>query len=300
MALGNAPVSYGVFGLARPDLVTLPTGPEILDAVVSAGYEGVDLGAHGLFGTGEHLVRALADRDLGLCGGWLDFPFVGDDQSFERALVEARHVLDDMALVATASGHLPPLPTIADSGSQVRRRLPGRAPTLDDQAWATFVTRLERVLDEVRARGLTPTFHHHAATHIETPDEIDRLLADTTTDLTFDTGHLLLGGGDPVVDLGRWSGRINHVHLKDVDVPLLTAAIGSDDVVRAVWEKRVFCPLGEGDLDLDGVLGAILAAGLDRGWIVVEQDVVLMSDDDLVRAVGDQVANREVLRRWFP
>ena len=50
--IANAPVSYGVFGLARPDLVTLPTGDALLGLVRDAGYEGIDLGDifDGLFG----------------------------------------------------------------------------------------------------------------------------------------------------------------------------------------------------------------------------------------------------------
>ncbi|NHB85191.1 hypothetical protein G7085_12695 [Tessaracoccus sp. HDW20] len=65
-----------------------------------------------------------------------------------------------------------------------------------------------------------------------------------------------------------------------------------------MWEKRVFVALGEGDLDLDGIVTDIIASGFD-GWLVVEQDVVLMSDADLDRAVADQAANRDTIRRWF-
>ena len=209
-------------------------------------------------------------------------------------------VLDDFALVAAAQDGPGPLPTIADSGDAARKACPGGAPELQltGAAWERFVTRLEKVAAHVRSLGLEPTFHHHAVTYIETPAEIDAFLRDTTMDLTFDTGHLLLGGGDPTADLKRWAGRINHLHLKDVDLGILEAAKGSDDPLRDVWEKRVFVALGEGDLDLDGIVGDIVASGFD-GWLVVEQDIVLMNQADLDRAVADQIANRETLRRWF-
>lgn len=61
--IATAPVSYGVFGLARPD-VTLPTGEALLTFVHDAGYNGVDLGAPGLFGTGGGLVDRLKDVAL--------------------------------------------------------------------------------------------------------------------------------------------------------------------------------------------------------------------------------------------
>lgn len=300
ITIANAPVSYGVFGLAKPELVELPTGDALLDLVQQAGYDGVDLGAHGLFGTGEDLLDNLERRGLGLAGGWVDYPFAGEDAEFEAAFEAAKPVLDDFALVASQqSGHRP-LPTIADAGDAVRKAHPGGTPELQltGERWARFVARVERVAEHARALGLEPTFHHHAVTYIETPSEIDAFLRDTTMDLTFDTGHLLLGGGDPTADLKRWAGRINHLHLKDVDLGILEAAKGSDDPLRDVWEKRVFVALGEGDLDLDGIVGDIVASGFD-GWLVVEQDIVLMNQADLDRAVADQIANREAIRRWF-
>lgn len=301
ITLANAPVSYGVFGLARPDLTPLPSGPELLHIVATSGYAGIDLGAPGLLGVGQELADNLEAYELALCGGWLDFPFAGTDDAFEEALTASLPVLDDFALVAAQQPGQPPRPTLADSGDDVRRAHPGGGPEfeLDADRWARFVARLERVLAEVRDRGLEPTFHHHAATYVETPAEIERLLADTTVDLTLDTGHLVLGGGDPVEAYRRWRGRINHLHLKDVDRAVLLRARGSDDMVRDVWAKRVFVALGQGDLDLETLLDSIVDGGYD-GWLVVEQDVILLHADDVRRAIADQKANRELLRRWFP
>lgn len=300
IGVANAPVSYGVFSLARPDLVQLPSGVELLRLVGEAGYEGIDLGPHGLFGKGRELVSNLQRYGLGLAGGWVDYPFSGSDDEFRAAFDAWRPVLDDFALVASEQTGLAPLPTIADAGDALRKARPGGAPELQltGERWERFVQRVELVAEHVRSLGLEPTFHHHAVTYVETPAEIDAFLRDTTIDLTFDTGHLLLGGGNPITDLSRWADRINHVHLKDADLRILREAQGSDDPVRDVWEKRVFVALGEGDLDVDGILDTLVAGGFD-GWLVVEQDVVLLEQDDVSRAIADQAANREVLRRWF-
>ena len=72
ITVANAPVSYGVFDLARPELVPLPGGGELLDAVAAAGYDAIDLGPRGLLGTGQALAGALAERGLLLCGAWID------------------------------------------------------------------------------------------------------------------------------------------------------------------------------------------------------------------------------------
>ena len=296
----NAPVSYGVFALARPDLVPLPDGERLLELVSAAGYDGIDLGPHGYFGKGQSLVDNLAANGLTLCGGWIDLPFTGTDKAFDAAYRAMLPVLDDFALAATQQTGASPKPTIADSGSPERTAHPGGSVELelDSDAWAVFVARLDRVQQEVQRRGLEPTFHHHASTYIETPREIERLLTDTTIDLTLDSGHLLIGGGDPLTGLRQWRSRINHIHLKDARISVLAQAAGSANLVRDLWEKRMFVPLGDGDLDIAAFMAELLGSGYDQ-WLVVEQDVVLLNAPDVERAIGDQVANRVALREWL-
>ena len=209
ITVANAPVSYGVFDLARPERVPLPAGGELLDAVAAAGYDAVDLGPRGLFGTGRALADALAGRGLLLCGAWIDLPLTGDDAGFDAALARALPVLEDLALLARAQDGPPPRPTLADAGDEARRARPGGGPGLeaDGRAWAALVEHLECVCALARGLGLEPTFHHHAATYVETPAEIDRLLGDTSVGLTLDSGHLLLAGGDPLEGLDRWRDR---------------------------------------------------------------------------------------------
>jgi len=298
--IANAPVSYGVFGLSRPDLVPLPDGEQLAAWVAEAGYEGIDLGPIGLFGNRDNLPRLLERHGLALAGGWVDLPFAGDDAAFEQAVEELRTALDLFAAAAAIAADRPPKPTIADSGSDERSARPGGAAELelDAETWRRFAARVQRVADLTRDAGLEPTFHHHASTYVETPREIERLLSDTDIDLTFDTGHLLIGGGDPVTDFPRWRERINHVHLKDADRSVLRAAEGSADPMHEIWERRVFVGLGDGDLEVDRIVDSIVESDYD-GWLVVEQDVILQDAADVERARADQVANRDRLRRWF-
>ena len=301
ITVANAPVSYGVFDLARPELVPPPGGGELLDAVAAAGYDAVDLGPRGLFGTGRALADALAEHGLLLCGAWIDLPLTGGDAEFDAALARALPVLEDLALLASIQDGPPPRPTLADAGDESRRARPGGGPGLeaDGRAWAALVEHLECVCALARGLGLEPTFHHHAATYVETPAEIDRLLRDTSVGLTLDSGHLLLAGGDPLEGFDRWRGRINHIHLKDVDTSVLPRAGRGPDALRRLWEDRAFTALGDGDLDVAGLMDRIVAGGYD-GYLVVEQDVVLLERGDVERAGADQVRNRETLRRWIP
>ena len=141
-----------------------------------------------------------------------------------------------------------------------------------------------------RERGYVPTFHHETGTHVEAPWEIERVLEDTSIGLCLDTGHLLLGGGDPVRAIREWRGRINHFHLKDARRQVVEGIVREAAPVSEIWRRKAFCRLGEGDLDVDAVLEAIRDSY--AGWIVVEQDVLPDPDGT---AAADQRANREYL-----
>ena len=61
------------------------------------------------------------------------------------------------------------------------------------------------------------------------------------------------------------------------------------------WREGAFCPLGDGDLDIDAILRALRDRSF-AGWLVVEQDMLPRVDDSADRAARDQERNREYLR----
>ena len=68
--------------------------------------------------------------------------------------------------------------------------------------------------------GLRTVFHHHCAGYVETPDEIDALMARTDPSLVglcLDSGHATYGGGSPLDLLARHRARMWHVHFKDCE-----------------------------------------------------------------------------------
>jgi inosose dehydratase len=135
------------------------------------------------------------------------------------------------------------------------------------------------------------------STYVETPGEVKSLLDRTDVGLTLDTGHLLLGGGDPVEALSWMGTRVNHVHLKDTRVAVLDQGLTDGADMRGVWERNLFPPLGAGDLDLSGFMEALEASGYG-GWLVVEQDVIPATDAAYAQAIEDQRTNRDALTRW--
>ncbi|MDR6971637.1 sugar phosphate isomerase/epimerase [Leifsonia shinshuensis] len=300
VTVAGAPVSFGVFEMTPDGAATL-SADDILDILAETGYAGVDLGPLGFLGRGRVLRDRLASRGLELAGGWVELPFT-DDEAFRASLLDLDAALAVFSEAAEAAPRRLPKPTLADSGSPERRRAPGSGiGALDPSGWERLAANAAIAADRVRAAGFEPTFHHHAGTFVESPEEIGVFLERVDVGLTLDTGHLLIGGGDPVAALTAWAGRINHLHLKDVDRSELHAVLSAGGGMREVWSSGAFVAFGSGDIDLAAVLAAVEAIGFD-GWIVVEQDVLPAPDvslPDFRRSrAADQKINRDALRPW--
>lgn len=298
--VAGAPVSFGVFELAPEDGAELPGPDTVAGALAEAGYDGIDLGPVGFLGRGTELSERLARHRLGLAGGWIDLPF-HDDGAFAASVGVLDEALDAFAEAGATDGLPPALPTLAASSTPDRAAHPGGGDdlSLTGLALDRFVGNVARAVDRVRSRGFEPTFHHHACTYVETPAEIETFLDRTDVGLTLDTGHLILGGGDPLTGLVDWADRISHVHVKDARTEVLHAIVASGGGMREVWSRGAFVSLGAGDLDLDSVMSALLGSDYS-GWIVVEQDVIPQPGDPADRAVADQLTNRKALAKWLP
>jgi inosose dehydratase len=296
IVLANAPVSYGAFEITVGIDANVPEPLTLLDWVRAAGYDGVDLGPLGYLGDVETLPVRLAERGLGLVGGYLELPFSEPD----RITAELSNLDALLDIFDTVSGQgLAPKPTLADAGSEIRSRYPGRAAldrsvALDDAGWSRFGEGLAAAVARCRGRGYDPTFHHHTATYIEAQWEIERLLEVSDVGLCLDTGHLLLGRGEPIRAIYEWADRINHVHLKDARLDRLEEIVAEAAPVQEIWRRQAFCALGDGDIEIDRVLAALAEIGYS-GWLVVEQDV-LPDPDNPNQPAQDQRRNREYLR----
>jgi inosose dehydratase len=293
VVIANAPVSYGAFELTVGIMPNVPDGETVLDEVARAGYAGIDLGPVGYLGSGEELASSLRRRGLSLSGGFFELPF-DDLAKMPGALRDLGSLLDVFDSAGAKDG-LQPKPTLADMGSDLRRSRPGQAATdhslgFDYGKWKQFAEGVEMAVALCRERGYEPTFHHETGTHIEAPWEIEKVLELTSIGLCLDTGHLLLGGGDPVRAMSDWGPRINHFHLKDARRSVVEGIVREAAPVAEIWRRHAFCRLGEGDLNVEAVLAQIRDSY--SGWIVVEQDVL---PEPAGTAAADQRANRAYL-----
>jgi inosose dehydratase len=94
----------------------------------------------------------------------------------------------------------------------------------------------------------------------------------------FDTGHLLIGGVDPVRFVRRHGERIGHVHLKDVNASLAARVRGGELSLVQATQMGLFRPLGDGDARLEEVVALLDLMGYER-WLVLEQDLAITGEE---------------------
>ena len=212
---------------------------------------------------------------------------IADEEGFEEDL----DFLDRTIEILAGTGARGPVVLAADE-NEIRLAAAGRPEATRETAlkgddFARAAERVERAARRAADRGVAAAFHPHTATYIESPEEVAALLEATDPSLVkiaFDTGHTIVGGGDPVELARSARDRISHLHLKDVDPSLLARVRSRELSVEEAWDAGLFCPFGEGAVDFAAVLAEL--DGFD-GWAVVEQDRVAVSlaDLDAVRAV---------------
>ena len=128
--------------------------------------------------------------------------------------------------------------------------------------------------------------------HGDRDRQAHRPAARVVVGLCLDTGHVYLAGRTRSTSRGR-RGRVLHVHLKDVDQG---RQVRSGEVpFRESVIDGLFVPLGQGAVDIAGVIIAVLEDDGYRGWYVLEQDVSLKGSPRRRRPEGGRGRQRRVL-----
>ncbi|KAF0104301.1 MAG: inosose dehydratase [Chloroflexi bacterium] len=274
--IANAPCSWGALEF---DLQGKPaTFDVVLDEMQKTGYEGTELGDWGFMPTDpDVLKKELAKRSLTMLGAFV--PVALNDETTHQKGEEA--ALKVARLLSAVEGSSPVI-VLADNNGSIPERTQnaGRVTPemgLSEAEWKTFAKGVERIAKAVKSEtGMRLVFHHHCGGYVETPAEIDKLLALTDPSLVgicLDTGHYQFAGGDPVKFLQANAKRVWHMHFKDCEPAIAEQSRKEGwDYFKSV-EKGVFCELGKGAVDFKSVKAELEKQGYE-GWIVVEQDVL--------------------------
>ena len=150
-------------------------------------------------------------------------------------------------------------------------------PALDAEGWSTLLANLDRLRAQAADLGLTAVLHPHVGTMIEQTAEVQRVLDGSGIGLCLDTGHLLIGGTDPVTLAEQAGDRIAHVHAKDVDDSIAAQVRAGARTYTDAVAAGMYRPIGEGDVDFAAVAKALDRHGYD-GWWVLEQDTILAGE----------------------
>jgi len=274
--IANAPCSWGAleFELEGESLGYR----QVLDEMVETGYAATELGDWGFMPTHpDELHKVLDAKGLELLGAFVPVPLA--KAKVHEAGVEL--ALKTAGLMYEA-GYKNAFVVLADENGTVQERTQnaGRITPemgLSEAQWLTFAAGAEKVARAVRDTfGMRTVFHHHCAGHVETQQEVAKLMELTDPELLglcLDMGHYAFGGGDPVEALETYFPRIWHVHFKDFDPGVGQAARENNYDYFTSVEKGVFCELGEGNVDFPAIVKMLREKGYE-GWIVVEQDVL--------------------------
>ena len=264
--LAGGPISWGVCEVPGWGAELPPD--RVLTEMRELGITATEAGPDGYLGTDADGVRALLERHgMELLGGFLPV-VLHEREAHAESLASAERVArlfqetGASFLVSAVVGAL---------------TWPPRFELSDDQ-WRNVFDGLARIDDVAAAHGLTHVTHPHWGTLVERPPDVWRVLEGSDALVCLDTGHLALGGTDPV-ELARAGGdRIAHVHLKDVRDDLASRLrAGEVELVPAV-QAGLFQPLGEGDAPVAEAVDALEGGGY-AGWYVLEQDCALPTAD---------------------
>jgi inosose dehydratase len=276
--IAGAPISWGVCEV--PGWGHQLTPERVLAEMRDAGLAATEFGPDG-FLPADPAERStlLKAHGLGAVGGFV--PVVLHDP-----------VRDPLPEVDRA------LEGFGDAGTLVLAAATGldgydERPVLSEANWTTLVANLDRIAAHVAGLGRRATLHPHVGTVVERPEEVERVLAGSSIPLCLDTGHLLIGGTDPLKLTRSAAARIAHVHLKDVDATLAGGVRAGKLTYTEAVRNGMYRPLGAGDIDIAGIVAALDAAEY-AGWYVLEQDTILGAEpapgagpiDDVRRSVA--------------
>lgn len=292
----TAPINWGIMEHVEFP-AAYPYG-RVLDEMAAAGYSGTELGPYGFLPSDSAVLRLeLQKRSLTLCSAFVDIE-LGNKSAHEESQA---YVARSAKLISEAGARLLILSDriTPERNSVAGRRRDANQISWSEAEWQTAAAAIRDLIALCKTHGLKVAFHHHAGSHVETPEEIDHLFSLFPADqlgLCLDTGHYIYGGGDAVAFLERQVSRVWCVHFKDVNEMKSAEArrerMNFHDAVR----HGIFAPLGKGSVDFPRII-ALLQSGHFDGWAVVEADVLkggVGADAPLANAT----AGREYLRQF--
>ncbi|MEO8265511.1 MAG: sugar phosphate isomerase/epimerase [Ilumatobacteraceae bacterium] len=260
--IAAAPISWGICEVPGWGLQMSPD--RVLAEMAELGITSTELGALGWLPDDTASLRSLLDQyGLSILGGFV--PLVLHHGTSHPGSLEAAHAA--AATLSDSGGQYFVAAVIASMESWDR-------PTLDASEWSALFAGLVETEKVCAEYGLTQVVHPHVNTLIETADEFERFLNNSSSLFCLDTGHLFIGDADDVAIAEQHGERVGLVHIKDVDRSVSARfRAGEFDWMGAI-QNGLFPSAGSGDAPIAATVRTLEQSGY-TGWYVLEQDVAL-------------------------
>lgn len=264
--IGTAPDSWGVWFPHNDKQIPWE---RCLNEMAEAGYEGIELGPWGYLPNNyQQLKQVLEKRSLSLTATTL----VGDLTS-EASTKEMITLLDEMANLQLKFPTAKYVVLIDDCYTDLFTGELIRPQILNEEEWRSFVRNVEQIKNHAKSTyGLEVVFHPHAQSHIETEEQIERLLHDTDINLCLDTGHHAYADGDPVAFMRKHHERIPYLHIKSCDLKVRERMQNENWPFAKAVSEDIMCEPELGVVDMEAFFEVLRDIDYN-GWAVVEQDM---------------------------
>ena len=283
--LSAAPISWGVCEV--PGWGRLLPADRVLAEMRSVGLDSTELGAPGFLpDTAEGVLEVLGRHGMSLVGGFVPLALHDPDQrgaalaqaETAAALFESCGADRFVTAAVMDQAWSPPVP-------------------MDDRQLEYFAEGLRAVDGICERHGLVQTLHPHVDTVVETAQDVARVLEASDVRWCLDTGHLAIGGVDPVQFARDFADRVAHVHLKDVDLAVARRVADREVSLLNGVQQGLFRSLGAGDVRIDEVILELERSNY-QGRYVLEQDTAITGEEPApgTGPVDDVRASVEFLR----
>ncbi len=233
------------------------------------GYRGFELGNK--FPKEPAALRAVLGKyNLECISGWYSGRLAHAGRTVEQ---EIEAVGPHLRLLAENGATVMVYGEVADAIQGEAQPLYKRPRFTSAAQWQAYADKMTAFAGYTLQHGVRLSYHHHMGAYVESPDDVDQLMALTGPELglLFDSGHMTFGGGDAVAVLRKHIGRVSHVHCKDVRPAVTKMARNANWTFLQSVMNGAFSVPGDGCIDFAGVLQLLYQHDY-RGWLVVEAE----------------------------
>ena len=234
------------------------------------GYQGFELG-NKFPRQSAALRKVLSQHGLELVSGWYSGQLARRSAEEETRAVEAH-----LQLLADNGAKVMVYGEVAGSIQGTASPLYKRPRFYHPGQWRDYADKVTALARYTLSRGVRLAYHHHMGSYVETPSDVDQLMAlvGDEVGLLFDSGHVSFAATDenaaPAM-LAKHVRRVCHVHCKDVRPQVIRMARNRNWSFLESVINGAFTVPGDGAVDFKALL-KLLHDNAYRGWLVVEAE----------------------------